>query len=96
MRADYDSRAGTIQIELASVDRLDRDDVEIEGVVVGLLDGQATMVDVLDVRAGFESRLRDAADRHDLDAEALAAAARAALAAPDRTVTLDVAVRATA
>ena len=40
--------------------------------------------------------LRKAAERYDLDAEALIAAARAALAAPDRTVTLDVAVRAAA
>jgi hypothetical protein len=36
------------------------------------------------------------AERYDLDAEALIAAARAALAAPDRAVTVDVAVRAAA
>jgi hypothetical protein len=40
--------------------------------------------------------LRAAAERYGLDAEALIAAARAALAAPDRAVTMDVAVRAAA
>jgi len=40
--------------------------------------------------------LRVAAERYRLDAEALIAAAQAALAAPDRTVVLDVGVRAAA
>jgi hypothetical protein len=44
----------------------------------------------------IDEPLRAAAERYDLDAEALIAAARAALAAPDRAVTLDVAVRAAA
>ena len=44
----------------------------------------------------FAKPLRKAAERYDLDAEALIAAARASLAAPDRVVTLDVAVRAAA
>jgi hypothetical protein len=43
-----------------------------------------------------DGRLRAAAERHNLDPEALIAAAQAALAAPDRTITLDVAIRAVA
>jgi hypothetical protein len=45
---------------------------------------------------GVDEPLTAVANRYDLDAEALIAAARAALAAPDRVVTLDVAVRAAA
>lgn len=45
---------------------------------------------------GFEEPLGVAAKRNGLDAEALVAAARAALAAPDRPVELDVGVRAAA
>jgi hypothetical protein len=54
------------------------------------------MVDVIGTRNGFEDPLRVAAERYGLDAEALIAAAQAARAAPDRTITLDVAVRAAA
>jgi hypothetical protein len=42
MRADYDPSAETIQIEL---ERLDGDDVDIDGVVVGLYDGKAVLID---------------------------------------------------
>jgi hypothetical protein len=34
MRADYDSNAETLQIELKRAARLDRDDAAIDGVVV--------------------------------------------------------------
>ncbi len=97
MRADYDSEGDTIQIELEPVDRLDYgEDVQDGAVIVGILGGRAVMVDVIGTRSDFERPLRAAAGRYDLDAEALIAAARAALAAPDRAVTLDVAVRAAA
>lgn len=97
MRADYDSEGDTIQIELERVDRLGYgEDVENGAVIVSILDGRAVMVDVIGTRSDFERPLRAAAERYDLDAEALIAAAHAALAAPDRAVTLDVAVRAAA
>ena len=96
MRADYDSKGDTIQIELEAVDRLDRDDAGIAGVIVGIRGDRPVMIDVIGARSGIDERLRAAADRYDLDAEALIAAARAALAAPDRAITLDVAVRAAA
>lgn len=54
------------------------------------------MVDLIGARTEIAERLRAAADRYGLDAEALIAAARAALAAPDRAITMDVAVRAAA
>jgi hypothetical protein len=96
MRADYDSKADTIQIELEPVDRLDRDDASIAGAVVGIREERPVMVDLIGARTEVEERLRAAAERYELDAEALVAAARAALAAPDRAVTVDVAVRAAA
>jgi hypothetical protein len=53
-------------------------------------------VELLYPDLGLEEPLRIAARRYELDAEALIAAARAAIAAPNRTVTLDVAVRSAA
>jgi hypothetical protein len=91
MRADYDSIAETIQIELEPVERLDRDDADIDGIVVGLREGKPVLIDLVGTGPTVETRLRTAAERYDLDAEALIAAANAALAAPNRTVTLDVA-----
>jgi len=92
MRADYDSGAETIQIELEAAERLDGDDVSIDGIAVGICDGRPVLVDLIGIGPTIEERLRAAADRHDLDVEALIAAANAALAAPNRTVTLDVAI----
>jgi hypothetical protein len=96
MRADYDSKGDTIQIELEPVDRLDRDDADIAGVIVGIRDERPVMIDVIGTRAGIDEQLRAAAERYGLDAEALVAAAQAALAAPDRAITLDVALRSAA
>jgi hypothetical protein len=63
---------------------------------VAVAEGRPVNVELLYPDQGMDEPLRAAADRYGLDAEALIAAARAALAAPDRTVTLDVAVRAAA
>lgn len=82
---------------MESVGRLDYgEDVKDGAVIVGILDGRAVMVDVIGTHSDFEKPLRVAAESYGLDAEALIAAARAALAAPDRTVTLDVALHAAA
>jgi hypothetical protein len=96
MRADYDSKGDTIQIELEPVDRLDRDDADIAGVIVGIRNEKPVMVDVIGTRSGIDKQLRIAAERYELDSEALVAAAQAALAAPNRTITLDVALRSAA
>jgi hypothetical protein len=96
MRADYDNEADTIQIELESVDRLDRDEAGITGAIVGILDERPVIVDLLDAREGVNETLALVAQRFGLDIEALAAAAQAALAAPNRVITLDVALPAPA
>lgn len=96
MRADYDSEGDTIQIQLEPVDRLSggSDVIEDGLVIVGFHDDRPVLIDVIGTHdPGFEQPLRIAADRHDLDAEALIAIARAALAAPDRPVRLDVGAR---
>jgi hypothetical protein len=96
MRADYDSKADTIQITLEPVNRLSGGSDVIENglVIVGFHDDRPVLIDVIGTRnPGFEQSLRVAADRHDLDAEALIAIAHAALAAPDRPVRLDVGAR---
>jgi hypothetical protein len=95
MRADYDSEGDTIQIELEEVRGLGQsEDVENGAVVVGIFEDRPVLIDVIGTRKhGFEVPLRIAAERHGLDAEALIAAAHAALAAPDRPVRLDVGVR---
>jgi hypothetical protein len=97
MRADYDSKGDTIQIELEPSSRLDYgEDVENGSVIVGIRDERPVMVDVIGTGSDIQRPLRAAAKRYDLDAQALIAAAQAALAAPDRTITLDVALRAAA
>lgn len=98
MRADYDSEGDTIQIELEPpVKNLGHsEDVENGAVIVGIYEDRPVMIDVIGTRNGFERPLEIAAERYDLDAEALIAAAHAALAAPDRPVRLDVGVRAAA
>ncbi|HWO15609.1 MAG TPA: hypothetical protein VNM89_02725 [Solirubrobacterales bacterium] len=98
MTADYESAFDTIQITLEDVDRFSgSSDVVGDGaVIVSFCDGRPVMVDVIGTRHGFEKPLRTAAERNGLDAEALIAAATAAIAAPDRPVRLDVGVRAAA
>ncbi|HEX3733529.1 MAG TPA: hypothetical protein VHU86_00090 [Solirubrobacterales bacterium] len=91
MRADYDSQSDTIQIELEAVDRLDRDDSQVAGVIVGIHEERPAMIDLIGIGAGIDERLRNVGERYDLDAQVLIAAARAALAAPDRLITLEVA-----
>lgn len=95
MKADYESRADTIQIELEKVRQLGYgEDVENGAVVVSIYEGRPVMVDVIGTRRhDFEKPLRAAAERYQLDAEALIAISRAALAAPDRPVELGVGAR---
>lgn len=51
------------------------------------------MIDIVGTQPGFERALKSAAEHYGLDAEALIAAANAALAAPNRPIELDVGVR---
>lgn len=98
IRADYDSEANAIAIKLVDAARAEHSDPigDPLAAVVAVAEGQAIEIQILHPEVGLEDPLRTAAKRYGLDSEALLAAAQAALAAPDRTVTVDIAVRATA
>ena len=90
MRAEYDSEADALSIDLIDADRWDRSEtIDDSFCTVAFADGRPANVELLSPAAHLDL-LVVAADRHRLDAEALEAAARSALAAPDRTVVLDV------
>ena len=93
MRADYDSKANALSIDLVDASRWEGSEGVGQQVNVTFSDGKPVNVELLYPNLGLEEPLQDAASRFGLDAEALVAAARAAIAAPDRVVTLDVAVR---
>jgi hypothetical protein len=96
MRADYDSEANALSIDLGEPRHWDYNEVVSQQVNVAIADGRPVNVELLYPDLGLEQPLRLAAERFELDAEALIAAAQAAIAAPDRVVTLDVAVRSAA
>ncbi len=93
MRARYDSDANAISIELTAVERADRADQAHERAVVAIREGRPIELQLLYPDMGLAEPLAAVATRHGLDREALAAAAAAALAAPDRSVSVDVALR---
>jgi uncharacterized protein YuzE len=95
MRADYDSEANALSIDLIEASRWD-DGEEIDDSYcnVALSKGRAANVELLNPRDHLEL-LAVVAERFDLDPVALRVAAEAALAAPDRAVTVDVAAPAT-
>ncbi len=91
MRADYDSRADALSIILRDFKYLDSEEqVDDDYCNVGFVRNVPVHVELIDPRQHLDL-LGATADRFELDAHALAAAAHAALAAPDRVVTLDVA-----
>lgn len=91
MRADYDSQANALDIELFPFKRTERDEVVDDTFcVVTVAAGQPAAVELLDPESHL-GLLDVAASRFGLDRAALHAAARAALAAPDRAVELEVA-----
>ncbi len=96
MKADYDSEANALSIDLVEVERWDCDeDVDGSYCHVAIAGGHPVNVELLDPSDHLDL-LQEASERYGLDGTALVAAAQAALAAPDRVVTLDVAVRAAA
>ena len=95
MWADYDSEANALFIDLAGairaahmveIDYRCHIDVDSEERPIG--------VEILFPTDPYDDLLYAAAERFDLDPEALIAAARAAIAAPDRKVTLKFGARA--
>jgi hypothetical protein len=96
MKADYDSKADAVSIDLIEAGRWE-DSEEVEPRLnIAIANHVPVNIELLYPGLGLEKPLQAVAARYGLDAEALVAAARAAIAAPDRTVTLDVAVRAAA
>jgi hypothetical protein len=90
MRADYDSEADALSIELRQVDRLDhQEQVDDDYCNVGIVNDTVVDVELLYPAKNLDLLLI-AAERYDLDSAALRAAAQAALAAPDRVVRLEV------
>ena len=93
MRARYDSDTNAISIELTKVRKADRADQAHKRAVVAICDGRPIELQLLYPDMGLAEPLAAVAARHGLDREALAAAAAAALAVPDRSVSVDVALR---
>jgi hypothetical protein len=93
MRADYDSTANAISIAMPGAAHADNSDEVHSRAIVALADGKPVEVQLLYPNMGIDEALAAAAGRYHLDLEALRAAARSALAAPDRVVVLKVAAR---
>lgn len=93
MQADSDSKANAISIALSREGQAGRADQVHSRAVVALCDGRPIELQLLYPDLGVDEPLGVVAERYGLDAEALIAAAQAALAAPDWSVTLEVAVR---
>ncbi len=90
MRVDYDSEADALDIELFPFQRFERQEpIHDTYCHVGFAKGVPASVELLNP-ADQIPLLDVAAERYDLDATALKAAARAALAAPDRVIKIEV------
>jgi hypothetical protein len=88
MKADYDSEADALSILLARFKRYDNQEaVDEDNCHVGIVGGRAVDISLLYPERHLDL-LQAAADRYELDGTALLAIARAALAAPDRLVTM--------
>jgi len=89
MKADYDSEADALSIVLARFKKYDdQEAVDEDNCHVGIVGGRPVDIELL-YPARHLDLLQKTADRYDLDATALFAIAKAALAAPDRLVTMD-------
>lgn len=90
MRADYDSQADALSIELWRFEDYERQDqVDDDYCTVGFSRGKPASVSLL-APAKHLDLLDVAAERFGLDGMALIAGAQAALAAPDRVIELAV------
>ena len=96
MLADYDTKANAISITLLAETKAERADQVHPRVIVALRDDCPIELQLLYPDLGTDEPLNVVAGAYGLDEEALVAAAQAALAAPNRSVTLDVAVRSAA
>lgn len=88
MWADFDSKADALEIELVRFQRLEwEDSVDDTYCQVGFANGRPACIELLHPAERLDL-LPVVAERYELDGDALLAAAQAALAAPDRLVTL--------
>lgn len=91
MKVDYDSEADALSIDLVAADRWDEGEGVDEQQVCNVSFSKGELVNVeLLYPADNLGLLEVAAKRFDLDGQALLAAARAGLSAPDRPVTVEV------
>jgi hypothetical protein len=88
MKADYDSQANAVSIDLLDVDRWD-DGGEFDDnyCTISFSEGRVANIGLLYPSENLHL-LEAAAERYQLDAAELVAAAKAALGAPDRSVTI--------
>jgi hypothetical protein len=93
VKVDYDSEAHSLLFEFGEFHHFERGDyTEILGdgdCIVGFHQGRVGHIQVLNIEEDI-TILDQAAERFDLDAEGLRAGARAALAAPDREISIEV------
>jgi hypothetical protein len=96
MKADYDSEANALSIDLIEAPRWD-DGEEIDDSYcnIAFYGGRLANVELLNPRDHLDL-LAVVAQRFDLDPVVLRIAAEAALAVPDRPVTVDIGTRAAA
>jgi hypothetical protein len=93
MKADYDSQADAISIELCAFDHYDeQEQIDDDYCTVGFERDRPVNVSLLSPAVHIEL-LEAAAERYDLNGVALIAITRAALAAPDCIVELKVSSR---
>lgn len=94
MKAYFDSEANAVSIDLLDVDHWDDGD-EFDEYYCTVAFSKERLANIgLLYPSEKLHLLGDVAERYDLDASKLIAAARAALAAPDRTVTISARVAA--
>jgi len=90
MRAEYDSEADALSIDLIEAPYWEgADPIDGDFCTIALSEGRAANVELLAPREHL-GLLERAAEKHGLDREALRAAAESALAAPDRVVVVEV------
>jgi hypothetical protein len=86
-------RQNAISIALTDAVHADASDKVHPRAIVALEQGAPVEVQILYPDLGLAAPLAAAAERYGLDGEALLAAAKSALAAPDRVVTVEVQAR---
>jgi hypothetical protein len=96
MWADYDKDANAVSITLVQGATAERADQRHPRAIVALRGEEPVSLELLYPNLGVDEPLQAVAEQYELDLETLIAAATAALVAPDRLVTLEVALRSTA